>query len=219
MEIQKFTDSNAFWDEVLAVVSEAYGAREDQFRLAMSGGSAARLFDVMRDHSFDWSDSEIWMVDERFVPQDHEDSNARLLDAKLRSFEVKKRYIPICEQRAESRDQYAEMLTPDGDGYLFDLCVLGVGPDGHTASLFPNAPALDSTDLVATSETDRFAVRERLGLTFRAIEKSRYILVLMLGAGKADIYETIQKPGLDYHEYPAVKLLEMEQASVMWLAG
>lgn len=216
MKIKKFDNAEKFWTEALEVVMQAHSERDQGFRLAMSGGSAANLLAQLQTHNFDWSGTTLFQVDERFVPTDHPDSNARLLNEKLGKAEVKTQYFPILESREASLKVYQKQLQPDQDGYLFDLTVLGVGSDGHTASLFPHTSALESAEVVVATETDVFAVRERLSLGFAAIAQSRHILVLMMGAGKAEILEKIQDPATDYKDCPARKILELPQAKILW---
>lgn len=215
-EIKTHQAAESFWAEALEIVMQAHSEREKNFRLAMSGGSAANLLDQLQAHQFDWSETSLYQVDERFVPADHPDSNARLLDEKLGNAKLDRKYFPILESRELSLEAYKKQLQPDTDGYLFDLCVLGVGPDGHTASLFPRTSALDSAELVVATETEEFAVRERLSLSLAAIAQSRHILVLMMGAGKAEILKKIQDPATDFHEFPAQKILALPQAKVLW---
>ena len=217
--IYKFTDQVEFWQQVLSAVDQTVLEASDVFRLAMSGGSAAQLLDHLRATDFDFSKTELWQVDERFVPVDDLDSNIRLLDTKLGETPIERKYFPILETREASVSAYNSQLKEDPDGYLFDLTILGVGPDGHTASLFPNTAVLETEALVVSSETIVFAVRERMSLSFAAIAKSRRVLILMMGAGKADIFATLTDPATSYLDCPGKKALDMPQTDVLWLNG
>ncbi len=211
-------DEKIFWDAVLDLVQKAKNEAGDQFRIAASGGSSAGIFDVLRDHDFDFSDTALFQVDERFVPHDHPDSNFKLLDEKVGDFVSRFYAFPICSTPEESAEKYAEVLRADKDGFLFDLTILGIGPDGHTASLFPGDPVLDKNEkLTVHTQTEAFAIRDRLTLTFPAIGRSRKILVLMMGAEKRDIFEKITHPEVDFHLFPGRKILDFDQGEILFL--
>lgn len=212
----EFTNEKEFWVGVQAAIGQVFEKVQDPF-IAASGGSAAQVFDHLEDDIL--KESTICLVDERYVPFDHEDSNARLIALK-----VAKKAKQMCPFDTtlppdEAVDKYEEALRERlaVEGYLFDLTFLGVGPDGHTASLFPNDPALKEEDfLVTITETETFAIKERLTLTFPGIELSQRIIVLMIGAGKEDIFHTITDKDTDPDEYPARRLMDWPQVDIFW---
>ena len=126
-------------------VIEAFHSRpNDRFAIALSGGETARLcyerLAADADTQIDWWKVDVYWGDERCVPLEHEDSNYRLgREALLERVGAVDANFPMrCEEGA---DPYQLRI---GELGKFDLVHLGLGPDGHTASLFPDSPALDA---------------------------------------------------------------------------
>ncbi|NCP67764.1 6-phosphogluconolactonase [Candidatus Peregrinibacteria bacterium] len=206
-QIKTFADLNDFWTEVSAFAAQPS-------RMALSGGSAASVV----EHLKITEETEIFLADERCVGTDDENSNARLIREKLsnRKYTDQLDFYKPGLSAQECAAEYELQLKTEND-YLFDLVVLGVGPDGHTASLFPGAEALMADGLTTVAQTEVFAVRERLSLTFKALEASAKILVLLQGKGKKEIFEIITNVETDSAEYPARRLLDFPQAHIYWL--
>lgn len=152
--------------------------------VALSGGStpipayqaAARL-------EPDWSRAEVWFADERCVPPDDERSNFRLVRENLLD-RLDRAPAAVHRVRGElSPDEAAEAYATELGGVVFDLALLGIGPDGHTASLFPNDPALDELHRLAV------AVRrpdvDRVTVTIPLLGASEPVVYLVAGAEKA----------------------------------
>ncbi len=216
--IQTFTNSKDFVNKSVELVNQTRDHAEKNFRMALSGGSSAGIINALQQKKFLFFQTEIWQVDERFVSPDHSDSNANLLKGYLEGSDWDERFFPILDTPEASIKAYQEMFEPDLEGYLFDLVVLGIGPDGHTASLFPGAEILDNdSDLVAVTQTDKFAVKTRLTLTFEALKRTRKIIVLMMGSTKSEIFKTITDPATDYHQFPARKLLAWDNVEILFL--
>ena len=157
-------------------------------RLAFSGGSAGRAcLDAMTAAEFDWTGVDFFLVDERCVPPDHPDSNARSLaeglgDARARLGGF---HLMSCEAGPEA---YAAEIAAAGGA--FDLVQLGLGPDGHTASLFPHSAALEVPNgtLVARNEDPTGNNRHpRLTLTYDAISRAALVVMTVFGAAKHDV--------------------------------
>lgn len=179
--------------------------------MALSGGATARrcyerLAAVPDLH---WTRTEVLFGDERWVPVTHEESNegmARrvLLDqvpvAAIRSM---RRSGPTIEEAADAYDR----LVGDLDG--IDLIHLGLGPDGHTASLFPGSAALDATDryVVHITHTDW----RRLTFTYTAIARGRLVVVTVAGSGKREALRRIREGD------PTAPASRIAAESVVWL--
>jgi 6-phosphogluconolactonase len=169
------------------------------FHVALSGGSTpkrlfAELVSVGRD-ALPWDRVHLWWGDERCVPPDHPDSNYGMTRAALIE---PLRLDPSRVHRIEAerdpepaaRDYERALVAALGSPPVFDLVWLGMGPDGHTASLFPNSPALDETKrFVVANAVDSPLTKGkamRITLTFPALAAARRTRFLVAGADKAD---------------------------------
>jgi 6-phosphogluconolactonase len=163
--------------------------------IALAGGSTPkRAYGLTAEMELDWSAATVWFGDERCVPEDDENSNYRMAkEALLDRIEGERPAVkPIAGERgphAAAGDYEAELrATLHEELPRLDLILLGLGPDAHTASLFPNQPSLDATDQLA------FGVEEagmephvpRVTLTLPAINAARQVVFLIEGAGKAE---------------------------------
>jgi 6-phosphogluconolactonase len=156
-------------------------------QIALAGGSTPRrAYEIAAERRSDWGGAEVWWGDERCVPPDDERSNYRMAhEALLARLEVQPRVAHRIRGELsppEAADDYAREL---GDRAL-DLVMLGLGPDGHTASLFPNSPALEERDrTVVAVEPGREPLVPRVTLTIPALARARIILFLVDGVDKA----------------------------------
>ncbi|MBA2463520.1 MAG: 6-phosphogluconolactonase, partial [Nocardioidaceae bacterium] len=156
----------------------------------------------------DWSRVDVWWGDERFVPAESSDRNARqATEALLDHVDVDPRRVhemPSSDSGDLTRAAaaYAAEMRADGAG-MFDVVLLGVGPDGHVASLFPGQPTLDVDDDIAVSiRNSPKPPPQRISLTFAALNRTRATWFLVSGAGKADAVARAHG-GADVHEVPA----------------
>ena len=200
--------------EFAARVIAAYEARPNElFSFALSGGSTARsCYERLATDSgdaIDWLSVNIYWGDERCVPADHPDSNQLLgRQALLERVGAANAVYPMtCD---EGPDSYQLRLGEIGK---LDVIHLGMGPDGHTASLFPNSNALDADpgQLVALNE-DPSGRNEhpRMTLTFSGIARSRLAIFTVSGAAKREALKAV----LDGADLPAARVMADE---VIWL--
>jgi 6-phosphogluconolactonase len=188
--------------------------------LALTGGTiAAKIHESIARSAdsgkVDWSRVDIWFGDERYVPADDPDRNAlqatESLLARLPFDAARIHAMPASDGGypgvAEAAQAYADELRAHGGG-LFDVVMLGVGPDGHVASLFPGHPQLDVEDAIAVPVTDSpKPPPERISLTFSALNRTRAVWFLVSGDGKAQAVARALATGADapdVHEIPAV---------------
>ena len=162
-------------------------------QVALTGGRIAtrayqRLADEGPNSAVDWSRVELWWGDERFVPADDDDRNAKqaldLLAAPLRLTPDRMHPMPASDGGVDL-DQAAEAYAARTGRHVFDICLLGMGPDGHVASIFPEHPS-------SYAEGDVIAVRsspkpppERISLTLPVINRSQEVWFVVSGADKA----------------------------------
>lgn len=171
-------------------VIEGFHSRpHDRFSVAVSGGELARrCYERLADdagNQIDWWKVDIYWGDERCVPLDHPDSNYRMVRESLleRVGAVNANFPMRCDDGA---DPYQLRL---GELGRIDLVHLGMGPDGHTASLFPGSPALDADPgrlVVMNHDPSGTNPHPRMTLTYAGIERARLVLVTVAGEEKRD---------------------------------
>ena len=174
------------------------------FNVALAGGSTpGPVYDLLAsDADIDWQRTRIFWSDERCVPPDHADSNYRmvretLLDRLPRAPSLVARFrgeLPP-EEAARTYEQIIlETVPADSNGIpRIDMILLGMGEDGHTASLFPGSQALNETGrLVAADYVSQFEAI-RLTFTYPLLNAGRHVLILVSGASKAAVLKAVLK--------------------------
>lgn len=173
-------------------IAEVLAAADDRIDLGLAGGSTPRpVYERLREADIDWQRVDLWLSDERWVPPDHPDSNGRMAAEALADHVPAAFHRPrwsellTAEDAAAHYDATLRSLTPEGSS---DLVLLGMGDDGHTASLFPGTEALDADPLrwfVANwvPKLDTW----RLTTTPSFLQRAQRVLVLVSGAGKAPV--------------------------------
>jgi 6-phosphogluconolactonase len=197
-------------------VRDAFDARENQdaFSIAFSGGSTARpCYEQLVETNIDWSlVTAIW-GDERLVPLDHQDSNYRLARESL--FD---RVLPLAATHPMTTDIGAKGYEDIVAELLpIDVIHLGMGDDGHTASLFPGSPALQSPPERLVVETeDEFHKHPRMTLTFSAIAQSRLAIFTVQGSNKREMFKRIRNgehlPAAQIAAHRVIWLVDKEAA-------
>ncbi|HET7214528.1 MAG TPA: 6-phosphogluconolactonase [Terriglobia bacterium] len=188
------------------------------FTAALSGGSTPRTFlEILANPEFSqriqWESVHLFQVDERCVPPDHLQSNYRMIHGTLlrpvpsaadnfhrMKAESADRDAAGAEYEAEIRNVFA---PPEGQMPSFDLIFLGLGSDGHTASLFPASRALDeSSKWVCPNFVEKLQVH-RLTLTYPVLNAANEVVFLVSGAGKAEILQQVLEGPRDSKLFPA----------------
>ncbi len=187
-------------------------ANAGQFAVCLSGGSTPKqlyrhLADPPLAARFPWSRIHWFWGDERFVPHDHPDSNYRMaFEAFLSHVPVPPANIHAIPTEAMTPEQSAAAYettlkrfygsgTMTSERPLFDVTLLGIGDDGHTASLFPGRPASQETRKWAMAVAGVEAV-PRVTLTYPALDSSHHVAFLATGAGKRDVIARAQRGDL-----------------------
>lgn len=206
-------------------------AAAGRFSVALSGGSTPRaLYRLLAAPPFseaiDWPRVHLFWGDERFVPAEHPDSNYGL----AREAFISRVPIPAVNVHpipTESGDpeaaaaRYEEALrqffpAPEGEMPHFDLVLLGLGADGHTASLFPGSPALDEHDrLVVATYVPKLSAW-RLTLTPPLLRGARHVLFLVAGLDKASALREVLEGPYDPYRLPA-QLVQPDEGDLTWL--
>ena len=182
-EFESLADPDAVARDGAAFVAErareAVAAR-GSFTFAVSGGHTPwAMFAELAAETVPWDATTIYQVDERVAPPDDPDRNLVHLNKALGSAPARVRAMPVNESDLDAAATAYGASLPEH----FDLIHLGLGPDGHTASLVPGDPVLSVTDrLVAV--TRPYQGRVRMTLTYRALARARQILWLVTGEDK-----------------------------------
>jgi 6-phosphogluconolactonase len=189
------TLATAVAGELLNRIADAQAAGRVP-HIGLTGGTIAdavhrQVARMSAGSGVDWGAVHFWFGDERFLPADSPDRNAgqargAFLDAvgASRVHEVPAAgQVPDAETAAAS---YSDVVRTEGEG-AFDVLMLGIGPDGHVASLFPGHPALDVTGAIAIAVHDSpKPPPDRVTLTFEALDRAHAVWFLASGEAKAD---------------------------------
>ncbi len=197
-----------------------------RFAVVLAGGSTPKAAYELLARDFvdeiDWGRVHVFLGDERTVPPDHEDSNYRMAREALLS------HVPVGSihrmrgelQPAQAAAAYEEELRvffgSSDKPPSFDLVLLGIGEDGHTASLFPNTAALDVSDQWVVENTVEKLGTVRLTLTFPVINAARATNFLVAGEDKAEALKEILEGDADPREFPA-KLVRSASGPAVWM--
>lgn len=228
-EVKKFRDLNELSEAVaadVAVLISKTVSKEGHFSLVLSGGSTPRtlhrLLGTVYREKIPWEAVSIYFGDERYVP--HTDKQSNYLMAK----ETLLNLIPIPAGKvhpiptdvadpARAAEAYDEDLREhfSEKGKSFDLVILGIGNEGHTASLFPDSPALDELRRWAVFIEVPAVPHERITLTYPILNRASSIYFLVSGSDKKDALSKVQNENFDYHTCPA-KGINPDHGKLVW---
>lgn len=190
------------------------------FRIALSGGNTPRpVYEAVAGLDLPWDQWEITFGDERCVPPDSDQSNFRM--AKLSWFDPAR--VPasrILRMEGEvdpvtAAEKYEKELLDRASPYRHDLILLGMGDDGHTASLFPGTEALRVTDrLVVANYVPKFSTH-RLTFTYPLLNAARHVCFLVSSAGKEAVLKEVLAGNT---EYPSAAVAPVD-GRITWLLG
>ena len=195
--------------------------------LALTGGGIADAVhrEIARlttassvERTVDWARVVVWWGDERFVAPDSSDRNsvaarAGFLDV-VGVDAANVHEMPSTTTAADveaGAAAYADEVHAHGTGE-FEIVMLGIGPDGHVASLFPGYPQLDVNDRIAVAVTDSpKPPPERISLTFAALNRTRSVWFVVSGGEKAEAVSRALAEGSDLHDVPAAGVAGREE--------
>ena len=205
-----------------------------RFTLVLAGGSTPRkTYEILAagegENNIDWSRAYLFFGDERFVPHDDQQSNFRMVQEALLSVApiASEQVLPVrtdLPSAAACADDYAESISkffaqPTGTMPIFDMILLGLGDDGHTASLFPGAKALAVDNRIATWSPPGVLPPpvDRITLTYPVLNAARQVTFLVAGANKAEALADILSGNVDLEQRPAARV-RPETGRLSWLA-
>ena len=222
------------------VIRDAISAR-GRAAIALSGGNTPRAAYALlaADPKVDWARVDVFFADERAVAPGSERSNYRMVkEALLDPAKVPEDHVFRMRAESDDRDdaarEYEALLkkhvrqgaglsgappsgsSPPSGVPRLDLLVLGVGDDGHTASLFPGRPEVDVTDKLVVAVPSHNALEPRLTITPPVIEASRHVMILAMGKAKNAPLERVWRVAGDLHETPA-RVIRGVRGAISWV--
>jgi len=212
----------------IAKILRAAIVRGGRATLALSGGNTPRDAYALlaRESGLDWTKVAIFWVDERAVPPTDDRSNYRwakekLIDAAgIAPARVHRMPAdaPDLDAAARAHEKVVRAnVEVDADGVpAFDVMVLGIGDDGHTASLFPGEPTVDIQDRLVVAVPAKGSREARLTLTAPALEHARNLLILVVGAAKRPALERAWAAQGDLHQTPS-RVVRGARGAVTWI--
>jgi 6-phosphogluconolactonase len=233
VEIRKLTTPQELFaaaaEEVVRAAEEAVAAR-GRFTIALSGGSTPKsLFNLLATNArttLPWDRMFFFWGDERHVPPTDAESNYRMADEAMLS------KIPVAAgnvfriatenpDAAAAADAYEQTLRKffqlgPGEFPRFDLILLGMGPDGHTASLFPGTAALQEKSRLVVANWVEKLKASRITLTLPVLNAARCVAFLVSGTDKADALKAVLEGDAPGEQYPS-KLVKPSDGKLIWL--
>ena len=229
MNIKQFENTSALdialADEVTMHLKQSID-KQGSASLVVSGGrTPLGFFHTLSQQSLDWSKVVVTLADERWVEADHKDSNEKLVRENLLINNANQaQFLPL-KNAAETAVAGCVELEESLSGLnQFSVVILGMGDDGHTASLFPGTPALASgldmnSGLNCVAVTPLDAPHERMSLTLPRLLNCKFLAVHISGAGKQKVLQQAQA-GTSITELPIRSILQQDisPATVYWAA-
>jgi 6-phosphogluconolactonase len=166
------------------VAARAAVAERGRFALAVSGGRDPwPMFSQLEDHGLDWTRTDVFQVDERVAPAGSDERNlTHLVESLSIGAQGRIRPMPVTDEDLEAAaGRYAETLPE-----ALDLAHLGIGPDGHTASLVPGDPVLEVRDRRVAVTAGEYESARRMTLTYPELDRVRSLLWIVTGEEKRD---------------------------------
>ena len=194
MTVQLFPDPDALARHAARWLSGLARTKPGRFAVALSGGSTPRAtYEHLAREDFPWERAQWFFGDERFVPPDDAQSNYRMAREAMLWRAPEKNVYPVqtlgVTPETAALAYQTELNALRGDGPLFDVVLLGLGPDGHTASLFPDSPMLE--ERTALTGVVKGLGQTRVTLTYPALEDSDHVVFLVTGSEKRDVLRRV----------------------------
>ena len=213
----------ALVDKVTALLMRAINEKGVASLVVSGGRTPVAFFHLLSQQILDWSKVTVLLADERWVEADHSDSNEKLVRENLLINKARAaEFIPLKNSAMDAvtgEIQTESAIEPIGQ---FTLVILGMGDDGHTASLFPGAETLAlgldmNSGRTAIAVTPPAAPHQRMSLTLPCLLNSQQIIIHISGAGKQDVLQAAQA-GDDITELPIRAILNQQVAplSIFW---
>lgn len=219
------TASKAMVENFISVAKESVAER-NRFTVALTGGSSPKiLYDILRSAPYrqrvPWKNCYIFWSDERAVPFNDERNNACM------GFENLLNHVPVPADQIfringdlapeKSADEYEKILNRhfEEQNPSFDLILLGMGADGHTASIFPESEAVHEQSRLVTTGYNKKQYTHRITFTAPLINKAQHIFFAVFGDEKAETLKLVLEGDYNPEKLPA-QLVNPEQGDITW---
>ena len=231
-EIRLFNDSNELAGQLARDFSTAVSekaASGKSLTVALSGGHTPKaFFEILAGPPYrtavQWDKVVFFWGDERCVPPDNDESNYKMTNGTLLSkIVIPESNIhrvlgedPPHNEALRYEQEIKEFIESNGNGFpRFDWIFLGMGPDGHTASLFPGAPTLEEKEKICVVATHPETGQKRISVTFPVLNNAKRVSFLVAGNSKARVLKEIMESGGRPLPYPA-SMLSLENGVLEW---
>ncbi len=177
------------------IINEINKSKKNSFTIGLSGGSTPKItYSLLKNDIQDLSKIIFWTVDERWVPRDDEYSNQKMLNSIFANSTAKILEVEYSGLSAErDANKYASKL--ENNITNFDTVILGVGEDGHIASLFPDTVAVNDTENFYVSNEVNILSKWRVTATFKLLKEVDNVYLLVTGNNKKEILKSIMNNG------------------------
>lgn len=220
MDLHTFTDPEEFVKKSTDFIAHVCSESAKTVRIGLSGGfTPGPIYESLsKRDNIEFDQVEFYQIDERYVPKDHPDSNYNMiytsliqpLEMKLKAFYYFDTSLPV----VECINKYEKIMRTK----IFDLSILGMGEDGHIASLFPHTEALaNETNLALHTTTEKYPIKDRLTVTLPVILASKKILLVLSGKQKEKTLKDLIHSNKTIDEMPAKALLSHKNLTIYFL--
>lgn len=200
---------------ICRALENAVAERGEAYLVVSGGRTPIALFERLSQQILPWAKITVLLADERWLPADHEASNERLVKQHLLQHQAAAaKWVSLLTDHAHPSEAIETLNQRFADIPCFDVVILGLGEDGHTASLFPDSAQLEegmSTENPVVAVTPTEAPHERISLSRSRILQSRQIYFHLVGQSKAEILEKVTQ---EHANFPATVFLTNHQVPV-----
>ena len=193
------------------IATNIMDSKSNDFSIGLSGGSTPKLaYSMMLNDISDFSNITLWTIDDRWVPLTDENSNQKMINSNFSQTNSKILAIKYSgDNPHEDAELYSQSLKENIT--TFDSGVIGLGDDGHIASLFPNTAGLEETDNLFIANEVNIISKWRITSTFKLLSNISNLYLLVTGENKKDILSK----ALNGSDLPVNKLLKVRENTVI----
>lgn len=233
VQLRVFPDSEQLVDSVVTGIIKAIDSEldaHDRADVVLTGGGigtavALRLIDVMPQTAVDWTRVHLWWGDERFVPFSSVERNDLSVVSALAQMSLPlpalhrvgepDREFSLSEAAVEYAVDVEQLFTKKSDRPGFTVVLLGLGPDGHVASIFPEHPSVDTTLICLPVNDSPKPPAHRVSMSLETLSNSRHVWILASGVQKHDALDKLMTERIPPSEIPA-RGVHGQESTIVW---